>query len=276
MNNFILRTITGAVFVTLIIGSLLWDSIAFAAVFGVFTIFGLLEFYKLIKKQNPFLSSVFPVIIGFLLYAVTFIATGTFFKNDYFHLSVAGVLVLSFGIFIAELFRNKENPFNSIALSFLGILYIAVPFSLLVNIPHINQPENYTPGIVLGFFLILWTNDTFAYITGMLIGKHKLYEKISPKKTWEGFFGGLGFAMITGFALSLKYDNLSTIQWLVLAFIIVVTGTLGDLIESMLKRSLGCKDSGNFFPGHGGILDRFDSILISTPFVYFYLMLFLK
>ncbi len=276
MNNLILRTITGAVFVTVIIGSLLWNSIAFAAVFGIFTLFGLIEFYSLIKKQNHSLFSVYAVIVGFLLFAVSFITSGRFFPGDYFKTAIACILVLSLGIFIIELFRSKENPFNSIGISFLGILYIAVPFSLLVNIPQINQPENYSPGIVLGFFLIMWSNDTFAYITGMLIGKNKLYEKISPKKTWEGFFGGLVFALIVGFALSLKFDNLSLTHWLILAFIIVVTGTLGDLIESMLKRSLGCKDSGKFFPGHGGILDRFDSILISTPFVYLYLMLFLK
>ena len=273
MNNFIQRTLTGVVFVVVIIGSLLWNNYAFATVFAVFTTVGLWEFYSLLKKKGISLSRIFPVIIGFLIYAGTYLSLHYLKNNESFSLIIASVFALSVVMFFIELFSKKEKPFEAVGYSFLGLIYIAVPFALLVNIPFIKDPGLYSPELVLGLFLMLWANDTFAYLTGMLIGKHKLFERISPKKTWEGFFGGLIFALIVGFAFSLKYDYLSIYQWLTLAAIIVVSGTFGDLVESMLKRSLGCKDSGNFFPGHGGILDRFDSILLAVPFFYLFLMI---
>lgn len=275
MNNFIQRTITGAVFVVVIIGALFWNTYAFTAVFAVFTTFGLWEFYSLLNKNGIKVPRIFPVTIGFLLYVGTFLGLHYLKGSDHFLLIIAVVFALSLVMFVAELFSKKERPFEAVGYSFLGLIYIAVPFILLVNIPFLNNSGNYSPELVLGIFLMLWANDTFAYLTGMMIGKHKLFERISPKKTWEGFFGGLIFAMIVGLAFSLKFDFLNLIQWLALAAIIVISGTLGDLVESMLKRSLGCKDSGNFFPGHGGILDRFDSILLSVPFVYLFLMIYL-
>jgi phosphatidate cytidylyltransferase len=275
VNNFIQRTLTGAVFVVVIIGSLLWNNYAFTAVFAVFTTVGLWEFYSLLKKNGISISRIFPVIVGFLIYAGTFLSLHYFKITESFSLIIASVFALSVVMFFVELFSKKEKPFEAIGYSFLGLIYIAVPFTLLVNIPFIKDQGLYSPELVLGIFLMLWANDTFAYLTGMLIGKHKLFERISPKKTWEGFFGGLAFTLIVAFAFSLKYDYLSLLQWLILAAIIVVSGTLGDLVESMLKRSIGCKDSGNFFPGHGGILDRFDSILLSVPFVYLFLMILL-
>jgi len=275
VNNFLLRTLTGIVFVTVIVGALLWNSYAFAAVFAVFTTFGLWEFYTLLKKNGIRVYRIFPVIVGLLLYTGIFMGLHYFENYKIFLIIVASAFALSVILFFIELFSEKEKPFESVGYSFLGLIYIAIPFTLLVNIPFLSGSGQYSPELVLGIFLMLWANDTFAYLTGMMIGKHKLFERISPKKTWEGFFGGLIFSMIVGFAFSMKFEYLSMVQWLLLAAVIVVSGTLGDLVESMLKRSLGCKDSENFFPGHGGILDRFDSILLSVPFVYLFLMILL-
>ena len=127
---------------------------------------------------------------------------------------------------------------------------------------------------LLAFFIIMWTTDTMAYVCGKIFGKHKLVERISPKKTWEGFVGGALFALLSGFIISIFYHDLNTMHWIILAGIIAITGTLGDLVESMFKRSIGVKDSGKIFPGHGGILDRFDSFLLSTPFVVVYYWIF--
>jgi phosphatidate cytidylyltransferase len=137
-----------------------------------------------------------------------------------------------------------------------------------------SGPQHY--GIVLGFFLLIWLNDTGAYFIGSLIGKHKLFERISPGKTWEGSAGGTLFALLTAWGLSYIFPQIDRTHWLILAIITVVTGTLGDLVESMLKRSLGIKDSGNILPGHGGMLDRFDAVLLSAPFVFVYLALFCR
>ena len=124
-----------------------------------------------------------------------------------------------------------------------------------------------------GFFILLWANDTFAYLTGIIFGKHRLFERISPKKSWEGFFGGLVGTVVLSFLVAKLFPVLPFYHWMAVAALIVVFGVYGDLIESLLKRNLKIKDSGHFLPGHGGILDRFDSVLLAAPMVYFYLKL---
>ena len=154
-----------------------------------------------------------------------------------------------FLIFVAELWRNKKQPFLNIAISLLGIIYIALPFGLMIHFfdnIYLSGPMHY--GIPLGYLLLLWLNDTGAYLVGSLLGKHKLFERISPGKTWEGSAGGALFAIATAWGLSTIFVQLTTIHWLILAFIVVISGTLGDLVESMLKRSLGIKDSGSILP----------------------------
>ncbi len=131
----------------------------------------------------------------------------------------------------------------------------------------------YNPHLLLGFFFLLWTNDTGAYLVGRSIGKHKLWERISPKKTWEGFFGGLILSIIIGYVISLYYPELNYILWIVMAALVSIFGTMGDLVESVFKRSIDAKDSGSILPGHGGILDRFDGVFLSTPFVLVLLQL---
>jgi phosphatidate cytidylyltransferase len=155
-----------------------------------------------------------------------------------------------------------------------GVFYIALPFGLLnyFYIPA-RLPGDVQYGVLFGFFLILWLNDTAAYLVGSAIGKHRLFERISPKKSWEGSVGGAVFALFTAWLLSGYFSAILLWQWLVMAIIIVILGTLGDLVESMLKRNLGIKDSGNILPGHGGMLDRFDAVLLSAPVVYVFIVL---
>lgn len=176
-------------------------------------------------------------------------------------------------LYMIKLYKKFERkPFTNIAYTFLGILYIAVPFSLL-NIA-VFEEGHYNFEIILGCLLILWASDTGAYFAGTFFGKRKLFERISPKKTWEGFFGGAVLALIFAYGLSWYFHTYDLVQWLMIGLIIIVGGTFGDLVESLLKRSIEIKDSGNSIPGHGGFLDRFDGLLISAPFILAYLKIF--
>jgi len=179
-------------------------------------------------------------------------------------------------IFILELYRRKQYPFQNIALTLTGIIYIVIPVMVMIKIALGFTPgddDTYHGEVIMGCIFILWALDTGAYMIGSWIGKNRLFERISPKKSWEGFFGGLIVALFAAWLVSVWFPDLTLTEWMIVAIIISVTGTLGDLVESMLKRSLGVKDSGTIFPGHGGILDRFDALLISIPFVFFYLVL---
>jgi phosphatidate cytidylyltransferase len=184
---------------------------------------------------------------------------------------------------ILELYRKQERPFDSIAHTLFSILYTAVPFSMFPfsAFSHTGMESLlshngiiFSPGIVVGFFLLLWANDSGAYLVGVSIGKHRLMQRISPKKSWEGFFGGLFISMAVAWLLSGWLGVVDKMGWMIISIIVSVAGTYGDLAESMLKRSLGVKDSGTIMPGHGGFLDRFDSAVISFPLVYLYITLF--
>jgi phosphatidate cytidylyltransferase len=173
-------------------------------------------------------------------------------------------------VYIIKLYKKFERkPFTNIAFTFLGIFYIAIPFALLNIVAFDNGVYNYE--IIVGCLLILWASDTGAYFAGTFLGKRKLFERISPKKTWEGFFGGALLALLFAYGLSNFFHSFTMLQWFIVGVIIVIGGTFGDLIESLLKRSIEIKDSSNALPGHGGFLDRFDGLLISVPFIAAYL-----
>lgn len=268
MNNMLIRSLTGLVFGVVIIASLVLHPLVFAFVFQLVVLFGLYEFYTLCNKASHHPQKLFGMISGgglFLLNALLPFSPG---------LEVLFVLVfpLSFVPFIIELYRKKPTPFQNIALSLLGIIYIAVPLALL-NWFFQFQPTPYRWGLILGFFILIWMHDTGAYFTGMLLGRHKLFERLSPKKTIEGSFGGTVFAMITAFFLQWLLPMPQVWMWFAIAAICVVAGTFGDLTASMFKRSLGVKDSGSIFPGHGGIIDRFDAVFLAAPMVFVFLML---
>ena len=237
------------------------------------------EYYRMAKNsgRNPRTSG--GLVAGIALYSIsTLVAAGII--QAVYYLAMVPVITI---IMILELYRKEENPFDTLAHTLFPLIYIVVPFSMLPFsafsrtglgslLPHGNTI--FSPGIVVGFFLILWANDTGAYITGMLFGRHRLMERISPKKSWEGVFGGAVIALIAAWLLSTFMGVVSTAGWLVIAIVISVAGTFGDLIESMLKRSMGVKDSGAIMPGHGGFLDRFDSTFLSFPLVYLFISLF--
>lgn len=296
MNNLLKRALSGAVFVAVIIGSIVWHPYAYAGVFLVVIVWALLEFYDIIKIDRVYANKFVGVLCGILLFCATFlyIQKRDLVSGDIFLVFIPLIVIL----FICQLYTTGSHSFRAIGYTLTGVVYIALPFALLNGLVFIDydaqylstipmgtdlpadtnilQEPNiqYNPGILLGFFILLWANDTFAYLTGMLFGKHRLFERISPKKSWEGFFGGLICTVIIAFFITKLFPVLPAVHWMVVAVIIVVFGVFGDLVESLLKRNLKIKDSGHFLPGHGGILDRFDSVLLAAPMVFFYLRLF--
>jgi len=265
MNNFVKRTISGGIFVAITIASILLSPYTFAAVFALFTAMAAYEFHKLTNKPAEVQVNKTVAVIGaVLLFICSFLyASGRFQYPIY---SFYGLFIV--GVFIAELYRKKQNPVNNLAYFILGQIFIALPFSLLCFILYVSD---YQPIILLAVFITIWVNDTGAYVSGMLLGKHKLFERISPKKTWEGFIGGAVFALISGYVFSLFIPELSLLQWFIFSEIIVIFGTFGDLTESLIKRTENVKDTGNIIPGHGGLLDRFDSMLMSAPVIFLWL-----
>lgn len=273
MNEFLKRTLTGALFVAVILTAVWINEWTFLSILIAINIFGLFEYCRMFlaeEKKLPFLTiSIIGVSTQLLiiLQALTIFNTQPIFSVALIYL----ITPLLFIFFIRELFFPSESPFHTIALSIAGILYISLPSAIFCLIPY--KENIYYPQIACGIFLLIWANDTFAYLIGRALGKHRLFPRWSPKKTWEGFIGGLIGALAVGAILSYQFTELSMINWFVLAAIFSIFGTLGDLSESMLKRSFGLKDSGNILPGHGGILDRFDALLFATPFAAAYLFL---
>lgn len=264
------RAITGVFFVAVLLAALFLGRFVFTVFFSLIALLSLAEFYTIVKskevKPNAFLG---------LLAAAVLISLYGLFYLEYIPLNKVLIsLALVPCIFIASLYQNSKQPFHDISYSLLGVLYAAVPFLFFIGLGFISG--SYQFEIPLGFLLLLWTNDTGAYLSGRSLGKHKLFERISPNKTWEGFVGGVLLAVIVGFILAQYFEVLNRTQWVVSAVIIGAFGTLGDLVESMLKRSLGVKDSGTILPGHGGFLDRFDGLLFAAPLVYLFLHLTLS
>lgn len=261
MKNLIQRSITGLLFVSVVIGSILIHPLAFAFISSLIILFGLLEFYKITKNSETYPNKLLGVVIG-LLINFLIIAVSLDYLNVRAVFIIPAILLV---VPIFELYKKNTNPLNNIALTVFGVLYVALPIASLNLLNHVGQY------FLIGFFTLLWSNDTFAYIFGMSLGKHRLFERISPKKSWEGFIGGLLSTILISILLSRFIDDLLLWQWMGMAFIIVIFGTLGDLTESHIKRSLNIKDSGTILPGHGGILDRFDAVLLAAPFVTAYI-----
>lgn len=266
MSNLWKRAITGALFVVAIVAAIIFKSWVFHAVFGLIGFLGLHEFYGLFKNSKATPYATLGLMIGCALYVLGIVTL----YIPAWEIYLKGAALLSFGIIaLAELYRKKKHPFENIGIALTGIIYIILPMLLLNYMIEFSQKTftitNYWP--VLSIFILVWCSDTFAYLVGRQIGKHKLFERISPKKSWEGFFGGLFFSVLGGLIIAYFTDS-SYIQFAVYGFIISTFGTLGDLVESMLKRSVGVKDSGHILPGHGGILDRFDAVLFVIPVIY--------
>lgn len=264
MNNLITRTLTGIVFTALIIFALIINEVSFLIFFPIVMLLCLDEFYKIIANKGISPQKTFGFIVALMLYAGNYLVANSCIGSAVYSV----LLLLAFTMFIFELYRKKESPFHNIAFSILGIMYIAIPFSLLPLIAIHDGIYNYH--LLLSVFILIWSHDTGAYLVGMLIGKHRLFERISPKKSWEGSIGGTLVAIGISYILSLFFTDIDFINYIVISLIVVIFGTFGDLVESLLKRYLEIKDSGKSLPGHGGFLDRFDSFIFAIPPIYVY------
>jgi phosphatidate cytidylyltransferase len=271
VNNLTTRTITGVLFVICVIGSVILSHWAFAALFMVVSLAGYLEFARLMKVNKIFLHRPAGLFFGMVTYAsITLWEFGIIEAN----LLLVNLLIFPL-LLVVELFRKSATPFYNAALGLLGLVWIVLPLSLLNGFfNHTEGPKWLHSGVLLGFFLILWIYDSGAYIFGSLFGRHPMLERISPKKSWEGFAGGSAAGILTAYMVSASFIEFSVLQWLAIAIVIIVFGTFGDLVESMLKRSVGVKDSGKILPGHGGILDRFDAVFLAALPVFILISLF--
>lgn len=283
-NNFIQRAITGIIFVGVLIGCILGGPISFTLLFALITALTIHEFGVIISKQ-PDVEINKPICM----------LAGVFLFFGFAYLGVMPgqteilipYLFLIIYLLVSELYLKKKNPLNNWAYAMMSQIYIALSFAMLNVLAYhsignegelSNYQVQYNPILPLSIFIFTWINDTGAYCTGMLFGKHRLFERISPKKSWEGSIGGGVFSIIAAIVMAHYFPFMSISIWIGLALTVVIFGTLGDLTESLLKRTIGIKDSGNILPGHGGMLDRFDSTLMAVPaaVVYLYIISFIE
>jgi len=293
MNETLKRTISGAVYIALLLTSILFSTESFITLFGVFLIITIYEFSNIVN-----LNKIFSILFGISIYATIILVSHynkqtTVFINDTFNSNIsletnikqldlillAVTIVVSIKCIIFLFYDSVQKVSTSSKYLYL-LGYITLPFVFIVKISF--GTNDYNPKIILGLFVLIWTNDTFAYLVGKSMGKHKLFERVSPKKTIEGFLGGVVFAAFAGFLISKLYiqpkpefSSKSILIWTIIALIVSLFGTIGDLIESKFKRIAGVKDSGSIMPGHGGILDRLDSVIFVAPIIFlFYQILY--
>jgi phosphatidate cytidylyltransferase len=264
------RAITGTFYVLAIVSSVFFGGWYLHILFGLVALLMLQEFTKMFEKSEFSPNPILTPILGLIIY-VFGIYSLTASPSEGAAPVWLPLLLLSFFAFIwialIELFRNKKNPFANLSISFGGIVYAVLPL-LLINYMSVSGKETDTIFPLLGIFIMIWCSDTFAYLVGRKIGKHKMFERISPNKSWEGFFGGMTFAILAGIIMAYSLEGQPYIEYAIYGMIAASFGTLGDLIESMLKRSLNLKDSGKILPGHGGLLDRLDSVLVVIPVIF--------
>lgn len=274
-SNLTQRLITAFFGAAVIVASILYGPWTYFALFFFICLVTLREFYALAGLDGMVVQKTFGTFSGLVIFSLSFLIEYDKISYRYYFL----IFPLVSCVYMIKLYKKFERkPFTNIAYTFLGVFYVAVPFALLNIATFENHQYDYQ--IIFGCLFILWASDSGAYFAGTLFGKRKLFERISPKKSWEGFFGGAILAMLFAYGLPYFFSSIGhepTIrswQWMVVGGLIVVGGTYGDLIESLLKRSIEIKDSGTALPGHGGFLDRFDGLLISAPFIVAFLEIF--
>jgi phosphatidate cytidylyltransferase len=266
------RAITGFFFVLIVVSAIYFGDFTTIALAVLVAILGLDEFYKIAKLLNVKTDFTLGFLLGIVNLCLLFFIDLNIIDFKWISLIIPSVLT----VITAELYKKSNNPFKNIAFTLLGWIYILFPFYTLFKLGTFSNykvSDNFNSQMLFGFFIIIWTYDTGAYLSGRFLGKHKLFERISPKKTWEGFIGGIILAIIAAIIISKYFTTFEMFDWIFIAIIATVTATFGDLTESMLKRSAEIKDSGTILPGHGGILDRFDSVLFAAPAVFTYLFL---
>ena len=272
-NNFIQRAVTGVLFVIVLVGCILYSPLSFGILFTIISALSVHEFAQLVSKSGEVSINKAITALGgaYLFLALMSFCTQQSVGARVF-LPYLGLLLY---MMITELYLKKKNPTGNWAYSMLSQLYVALPFALLNVLAFQNSSETgsvtYNPILPLSIFVFIWLSDTGAYCVGSLIGKHRLFERISPKKSWEGSIGGGIFSIASSLGFAHFFPFMPGWQWVGLAIVVVIFGTWGDLTESLMKRQLGIKDSGNILPGHGGMLDRFDSALMAIPAAVVYL-----
>lgn len=264
------RSLTGLVFGLLVVGSIVFDWKLMALVFGVFLVFAVNEFSNIINKLSEDFSSYLLFVFAFLTYFLFLIYRIQIVKP----IAFISLLVFIPFVVLIEILRNSKDPVANVTYLLFGVFYLSVPFGMLVLLR--TETANFYswvwPLFVIG---IIWIYDSFAYFSGLMFGKNKLCERISPKKTWEGLIGGLLMSCFLFLVFNYYFLKINTLAGLGAVLVIVFSATLGDLFESLLKRKVGVKDSGNLLPGHGGVLDRFDSVFFAVPVFIVYWLLFL-
>jgi phosphatidate cytidylyltransferase len=270
LSNLVKRTLSGIIYLIVIIGALFLGKYAYGTVFLAAGIIALLEYFDLNGMPRFSQAKITGLVIGAFLFVLSCLVASRVLEFKYFSVIV---LLLMFS-FLQALYVRKEGFMTELSKALTGVLYIFIPLSLL-NYLVFFPAENflYTHRIVLGILSLVWINDTGAYVTGSLFGKHKLFPRVSPGKSWEGFVGGTLFTIAAGWWMDRIMGILTNTDWLILAMVVSVFGVFGDLTESLIKRNANRKDSGTLIPGHGGMLDRIDSLLFVIPVSVVYLML---
>ena len=277
VNDLITRAGAGIIYILVILLGVLGGRFTFLAVFGAIVGTGLFEFYRMVEKDTSHaISKIYNVVMGIIL----FLSVSLYIEDISLYLLPSVILLYLLILIASAVFIHRHDIFHAIIYSVFGQIYITLPLSLLMLISYSNQSnltgENYDWVPILALFVFIWVNDTAAYFIGSLIGKHKLLEHISPNKSVEGFIAGIFFTLLAALIFAWLYPEFSTFFWVGYGTVVALFGTLGDLFESLIKRTCSVKDAGNLIPGHGGILDRIDSLLLAVPAAYLYLMIFLS
>lgn len=299
MKNFWLRAISGFVLLGIVLVAILWAKWSLVLLLAAIIVGGQREFYRMASKAGYAPQRYLGIAAGLILLVIAFWLMLTMdesplinwdrnIRGDYLLIIFGLFLFITISLplmFIYELFRKSPTPIANVGTTLMGFIYVAMPMSMLLFIPLMLSPDVWRAKIVLFYIFIIWANDSFAYLFGITLGKHRLFERISPKKSWEGFVGGLFGAALMGFIAA--KDIISDmeccgmadinetgimVKWIGMALIAAIAGVFGDLVESLFKRSIDIKDSGRIMPGHGGWLDRFDALLLSIPFSFIYLV----
>jgi len=274
LNKLLTRTITGIVLVSVMLAAIFVSEYSYAILFLLIIGGASIEFSRLFIQSKVRPLKWMPFLISIFLFTTFFLIAKGIIGLEY----AAAFPLLILIIIATEMYRKKETVVENIAVALLSIFYVALPLSLVnyLVFPKFQPTDIYNPALLVALFVIIWVYDSGAYLVGVSIGKHRLFERISPKKSWEGAIGGTLTAIVASFFISKYIPEISLSHWIIISILVVVSSTFGDLTESMFKRYFGIKDSGNILPGHGGILDRFDSLLFAAPVLVAYLKIFVE
>lgn len=274
MKKLITRTITGIVLVLIMLAAIIASEYSYAVLFLLMLTGGIYEFFHFYEGSDIKPQKGLSYLISFLLFGTSFFVANGTIDTKYF----LGLFSMLLVIMAAELYRKQPKPVENIAVTIFSIIYIAIPLSLTnyLVFPTIFSTPAFAPQLLIALFILIWTHDSGAYLFGVSMGKNRLFERISPKKSWEGAIGGTLTSIAAAVVIARYIPEIQLIHWIVISILTAVSSTFGDLTESMFKRYFQVKDSGNVLPGHGGVLDRFDSILFAIPVIVLYLKIIIE